>query len=394
MDFKNKEVLYVYDRVCTKTSKKNEIISEYGKETSAKVKKYTYDGNVSFAGRQRERAKAYAQAHPYADSARESAKERRSASTAYTYEPSSVGSARTTGGERVRTQQKPLKLVIERFINLFDTLEERAEADEWIAKRRAVARKKFYDHKNTILTTLFVLCFVSLFMTVVYKTVFVVRDFEVTGSSRYSDTEVFEASGIEEGDNLYSFSKTVCEDEITFKCPYIRSVEITRNVPKSVTIAAEEDSEMFFANVWGDYLVLSPSLRVLGTIEKADAREAGLVELVLPAVSYSVSGRSIEFVSARDERFIRNILNEVSSSELFTSGMLDKIDLSDEYAVTAQSSGKYLMKLGGETDCDLKLKMAYHTIVSLAEENSSPARIDLTEVGEASVRFDMNLSLE
>ena len=30
MGKKVKDVLYVYDRICTKTSKKNELISEYG----------------------------------------------------------------------------------------------------------------------------------------------------------------------------------------------------------------------------------------------------------------------------------------------------------------------------------------------------------------------------
>lgn len=113
---------------------------------------------------------------------------------------------------------------------------------------------------------------------------------------------------------------------------------------------------MYFADIWGDYLILSPSLRVLGKTDRGQARENGFVELVLPAVSSSVTGKNISFVSARDERFIRNILSEVSSSELFASGMLDKVDLSDEYAVTAQAEGKYLLKFGNESDSDLKLK--------------------------------------
>ena len=107
-----------------------------------------------------------------------------------------------------------------------------------------------------------------------------------------------------------------------------------------------------------------------------------------------MTGKNISFVSARDERFIRNILSEVSSSELFASGMLDKVDLSDEYAVAAQAEGKYLLKFGNESDSDLKLKMAYKTIASLQDENTSPARVDLTVVGEASVRFDMKLELD
>ena len=236
--------------------------------------------------------------------------------------------------------------------------------------------------------------FAVLFLTVVYKVVFVVKTVNVTGTEKYTDSEVLAASGIVEGDTLYSFSRTDAENEIIFRCPYIRSAEITRTIPNTVSVAVDEDTEMYFADIWGDYLILSPSLRVLGKTDRGQARENGLVELVLPAVSSSVTGKNISFVSARDERFIRNILSEVSSSELFASGMLDKVDLSDEYAVAAQAEGKYLLKFGNESDSDLKLKMAYKTIASLQDENTSPARVDLTVVGEASVRFDMKLELD
>ena len=49
MGKKVKDVLYVYDRICTKTSKKNELISEYGKNDTAKVHKYTGELGKGYA---------------------------------------------------------------------------------------------------------------------------------------------------------------------------------------------------------------------------------------------------------------------------------------------------------------------------------------------------------
>lgn len=395
----NGEVLYVYDRICPKSSKRNEIISEYGKaEPASRVKNYAYKNGQSFSQRQRERARAYSEAHPYAGSRRADTS-RRADSRAYAYRPNGFGDAQSSsqrGGERVRQAEngRPLKLIIERIINLFDSIEERGKTDEQIAKQRAIARKRFYDHKNTIITSLVVVLVLALFIFAAYKLIFVIDTFTAEGSGIYSESEILDSSGISLGDNLYSFDKASVSADITFRCPYIKSAKVTRALPRSVTIALEDDSEMYFANIWGEYIVLSPSLRALGTIERGQARENGLIELVLPAVSYSVSGRTLEFVSARDERFIRRILSEVSASELFSGGMIDKIDLSDEYAITMRSSGKYMLKFGGESDCDLKLRMAYRTINELAAENSSPAKIDLTVVGEASVRFDMQLELD
>lgn len=388
------EVLYVYDRICPKSSKRKEIISEYGKTDSAsRVKNYAYSNGQSFSQRQRERARAYSETHPYAEKRRADTS-RRADSRSYTYRPDSSSSQR--GGERVRQSESeiPLKLIIERIINLFDSIEERGRTDEQIAKQRAIARKRFYDHKNTIITALVLLIVLAVFVVAAYKLVFVIDTFSASGSGIYDESEILASSGISLGDNLYSFDKETVSADITFRCPYIKSAEITRTLPRSVSIALEDDSEMYFSNIWGEYVLLSPSLRALGTVERGQAREMGLIELVLPAVSYSVSGRAVEFVSARDERFIRSILSEVMSSELFESGIIDKIDLSDEYAITMQAQGKYMLKFGSETDCDLKLRMAYRTINKLAEENSSPAKIDLTSVGEASVRFDMQLDLD
>ncbi|MGN1410512.1 MAG: cell division protein FtsQ/DivIB, partial [Eubacteriales bacterium] len=368
--------------------------SEYGKtEPASRVKNYAYSNGQSFSQRQRERARAYSEAHPYAGKRRADTS-RRADSRSYTYRPDSPSSQR--GGEKVRQSEsdRPLKLIIERIINLFDSIEERGRTDEQIAKQRAIARKRFYDHKNTIITALVVVIVLAVFVVTAYKLVFVIDTFSASGSGIYDESEILASSGISLGDNLYSFDKETVSADITFRCPYIKSAEITRTLPRSVSIALEDDSELYFADIWGEYVILSPSLRVLGTIDRGQAREKGLIELVLPAVSYSVSGRAVEFVSARDERFIRNILTEVMSSELFAGGIIDKIDLSDEYAITMQAQSKYILKFGSETDCDLKLRMAYRTIDKLAEENTSPAKIDLTTVGEASVRFDMQLELD
>ena len=60
----NGNVLYVYDRICTKKSKRREILREYGDttHTSPDVKYYK---KGTFAERQRKRAGAYRRAHPY-----------------------------------------------------------------------------------------------------------------------------------------------------------------------------------------------------------------------------------------------------------------------------------------------------------------------------------------
>ena len=57
----------------------------------------------------------------------------------------------------------------------------------------------------------------------------------------------------------------------------------------------------------------------------------------------------------------------------------------------------YILKLGDEKDADLKLRMAYKTIGSDSFDREIPAYINLSrlsEDGEATVRYDMRLTVE
>ncbi len=394
---KSGDVLYVYDKICPKNVKKREIVDEYGIPSKKKASG-TYTDGSSFGNAQRKRASEYKNTHPYDSRRRADGYSQRKNSRAYSYKAETPrhGRGSAFGGAAVRDKVGGghFKMIIEQIINLFESIEDRGKADEEIAKQRAIAKKRFLDHKNTIITAIVVILVTILFLYLGYKIAFVVNKIEINGTTSYGESEILEASGISEGDNLFSFDKDRAEADITFRCPYIMNAEVSRTVPETVMINLEADTAMYSADVWGEYLVLSPNLRVLDTTTKEEAAAMGLTELVLPPVAYSVSGRSIQFQSARDERFIRDVLEEIAASALHTEGYINKIDFSDEFNMTMQVGGKYLLRLGGESDCDLKLKMAKKTIDKLAEENSSPARIDLTTVGEASVRFDMQLSFD
>lgn len=379
------KVLYVYDRICPKQFKKRQINRTYGPEYSRRdvhVNQNRVYGKA-FAESQRRRAEAYAKA-----SGANRANVKNSScrgSPSYSYRPGKAG-----GGEAVR--ERPLKLLIDGIINLFESIEERGRADERIAKQRAIARKKLSEYRHAIITAIILVLISVVFLTFVYNTFFVIKNVSAEGSEIYSSDEIAASAGFNLGDTLYSFRSSDAEDEITFRCPYIKTADVRRSIPNSVSINVEDDTAVYIAKIWDEYLVISAGLRVLDSLDEEE--ECDLIELVLPPVNYSVAGRVVEFEDQRDERFIRSILLEISESSLGTSGMVDKIDLSNEYDITIQSCGKYIMKLGDESDCDLKLRMAYKTVTDEQFDSSMPAKIDLSEVGEASVRYDLQLTFE
>ena len=282
-----------------------------------------------------------------------------------------------------------MRLFIDKIVNFFESVEERGRRDELSAKRQAIARKKLYEHRHAIGTALLVLLILAAFVFVVYKTFFVISDIEAVGMTTYTESSVIEASGIREGDNLYSFSTSDAENNITFHCPYIKSADITRTMPNSVSVAVTEDTAAYVCEIWGERVILSAGLRVLCYADTEQT--AGLTELLLPPIDYSVAGRVITFEDTRNERYVRDVLAAIAADSYFGESGIDRIDLRNAGDIRITAEGKYILKLGSDEECARKLRMAEKTLTDVSFDSTKPATIDLTKIGEASVRYDPKL---
>jgi len=297
---------------------------------------------------------------------------------------------RYAGGNYGTAKKQRYKIVIENIINLFDSIDERRRQDVEAAKRNAIMKKKFLEHRRGLGLALFMITFLVLISLLIYHVFFGIRSIYAENTVNYRADEVVAASGISVGDRLYSFRADDAENRITFRCPYIRSAEVTRTVPNRVSIALESDKGVYYADVYGEKLVLSAGLRVLGAYDTE--RDADLIRLYLPEIRYSVAGRVIAFAEEKQDRFVRDMLAAIGSSGL--AGRIDMADLRSAYDITMYCDGMYLMKFGGEKDMVYKLKLAEKTVAHTDFNAGTPAEIDLSIPGEASVRYDHNLRLD
>lgn len=395
------DAMYIYDRICPKSMKAEEMFRLYGTErySSAKEKNIGRERvyGKAFAENQLARYREYCEAHPYTEIRKNSGSGRIKRGYAargedrkeYIYRPnrmSGVGAGSSAAAKE--KSKRPFKMILDGVVNFFESLEERRERDERIAKGRAVAGKKFSEYKHALITALLLVAVTLVFALLVFKLFFVIKNIDVSGSEIYSENEIAEAAGFEIGDSLYSFNAENAEENIMFLCPYIKSAQITRIMPKTVIIDATDDTPAYYVNVYGDYLKLSSGLRVLEKTSKEEAESEGLTYLILPEVSYSVAGRTLSFTNQRDERFIRNVLSGIETSVFGETGDINEVNLSDEYNISLICSEKYDLYLGEESDVDLKLRMAYNTVNNEEFDKTSYAKIDLSVVGQASVRYE------
>lgn len=393
------EILYIYDRVCTREAKQREVFREYGlldAATDNPSREAVYESPyVRRAEARAQRQSGPAPSRPRTAQKSGAARRVRTGETAsrasfaaasnassggtYQYRPASP-----EGGEAAKEGR--IRAGLDWFLNFFETPESRAETEMRIAKRKAAMAKRWKEYKHIIITALILLILAIVAAVVCYHVFFVVERVAVSGSESYDESSVVDAAGIEIGDKLYSFRASDAEGEITFLCPYIKSANVRRRAPTSVTITLEDDAPAYVTNIWGDTVLLSAGLRVLEL--NPETVPENLIRLVLPPVDKSVAGRVLVFTGSRAERYIRQVLADAASSKLAEEGMLEEIDLTDEYEITMQACGLYSLTCGGESDMGLKLKMAYASITSGQLEEDVRASINLKEVGEATVIND------
>lgn len=256
------------------------------------------------------------------------------------------------------------------------------------AKRRQRVQKLRVGVIAGLIACLFVLCTFA----AVYKVFYVVTEVTVEGTSLYTTEEILAGAGVAKGDNLYSFSSRVAEENVTLHCPYVRTLAVNRFAPDTVAFTVSEDTAVFYVELYGETWALSPSLRVLDPIRVEDAAAAGLIRLRLPAVDSAVAGRVLLFEDERSARSIRETVTEILSATL--SERITTVDLRTPQVLKIICDGRYILNFGDMQDVSIKLKIASAVLSDELFKSQVRAEIDLTSTGETSVILDDQIDLD
>ncbi len=127
-----------------------------------------------------------------------------------------------------------------------------------LKRRQWNARFSGAKHRRHVLTVFYLFLFFAVLGTaaVLSLTVlFRIDGVSVTGTSRYSEQQIVEASGIQNGDNLILIKTSEDSQAIRRKLPYLGSVEIHRRFPSQVQIEVQA-ATVFGAAAYGTGYVM------------------------------------------------------------------------------------------------------------------------------------------
>ena len=229
---------------------------------------------------------------------------------------------------------------------------------------------------------IFLFVFISLGFLAVCVAVFLnVTEVNIIGNMKYSYEEIMEYVPITVGDNIYSFDSDKIEENIIAAFPYIKTVEVKRDLPTTVEITITEEMPYFASELAGDTYIMSSDLKVLERLPNTKADSVGIVTISLNNIRQCIVGKRIEFVSDR-------MLNAVSSlyknfADNYIEDKIVSVNVRSRFDIYLNYDNRIEVYIGDTDDLDIKMRFLV-AIIDKHNENVT-GTIDISNPHEASV---------
>lgn len=225
-------------------------------------------------------------------------------------------------------------------------------------------------NRNRFLLHLVTLLAVVLAITFVFSIFFKVKTVTVSGTNRYEEWTVRQASGIKEGEGLLSVSGAKAAGKIWAELPYVKEVQIGIKLPDTVKIDIVESSVAYSIKAKDEtWWLISAEGKVLEQLADEEAANAvtrieGLV-LAVPVgkqaqayeeVGQNAFGETLPVSVSGRERLdvLKQILQNLEINEVM--GTVTRIDVTQPTDLRLWFGEKYRIDLGDGSRIDYKIE--------------------------------------
>ena len=208
---------------------------------------------------------------------------------------------------------------------------------------------------------------------------FKVEQVAVTGNSRYSVQQITDASGVEQGDNLFFMDKYQVAGRISGALPYVESVSINRGLPDTLHIQVQECRCSVALEQEGKTWVLCSSGKVV------DVKEGSVSEDHAVVTGLTISAPQVGALITADatNETARAQLMEILQ-QLRKKGMLadvQEIHLEQSEYISIRYLDRFDVEVPWGTDFDYKLNFLAAVVAKL--EDYETGTLKMMTDGEA-----------
>jgi len=259
------------------------------------------------------------------------------------------------------------------------------EQQRFIRKNQALFdAQRRQEKKRTRRTVFYVLLFVAvslIFVGVCFAVFLNVETIEVNGNEKYTYEEIVSMIPVELGDNIFSFKAGETEENIKYALPYVGTVNISRDLPKTVVVDIEEEKAYYAADLAGDTYLLSAGLKVLERTKGVPAEKTGLTVLKVSNVRRCIVGETMLFVDGRTSDAISELNNVFRKN--FIDDDITELDIRSRFDIYFNYQGRFEVYMGDMQNCDIKIRFLVGIIGELYDNDRGT--IDVSNHTEASV---------
>ena len=257
-------------------------------------------------------------------------------------------------------------------------------------------------NRNRLLIQLVSIVAVVLALVLCLSIFFRVETITVSGANAYSAWAIREASGVEEGDYLLTFSKARACAKIKAELPYVDTVRIGIKLPNTVNIVIEEIDVVYaIQDVDGIWWLMTSEGKIMEQTDTAGAGDYTKVlgvKIVTPepekqAVAFqnlTTESQTEQETSPEGETQVTpviiteqqklsaalTILQALELNEIV--GEAASVDVSDLTRIELWYGTRYQVNLGDTNNMDYKIACLKYTVSSLAEYDSGELDISFT----------------
>ncbi len=173
-------------------------------------------------------------------------------------------------------------------------------------------------------------------------------------ASRYSQTDIINASGVSVGDSMVLLSTSQIEEEILSKCLYIETVNVTKKFPFDLEIEVVGVEERFSLLIDTRYRVISKYGKILDTSDTPLENTA-----VLIAGEADTSSERLQFEDEQTDKVFNEIVLALEDID-----NISKIDISDIYNIEIIYDDRIIMEIGDYSDLTYKINFGIELVTS------------------------------
>lgn len=219
---------------------------------------------------------------------------------------------------------------------------------------------------------------------------FKVKAIETTGMEHYTAEQIIQASGVEVGDNLLTLSKATVASRIQAELPYVREVQIKRELPNRVIIAVKEfDVSYAVKDNAGNNWLMTASGNLLEQVDERTAAEhvtiSGFV-LEQPEAGAEIAIQATQgndTAAAVQKQTAIELLTLLEQSEI--ADQVVSVDVPVSFDLSFWYGDQFHVLLGTADDLEYKLQYLVEVIKNL--DSYASGEIDLSFTSEQKAIF-------